>query len=533
MRSSLALAALSVIVASSFAVACAPSEEEDDNANDQTQNVTGGSNNVDSPTVYLFESADKAAPPKCAGALLSDKYAVTAKACAKQGMIIGRAADKDGRGQRAVVKSIKSPEGESDIAVVELDRNIGGVHAVITHAPLKEGYSVNGIADKDEGLPVIGTEKNGASSIEARMVSETDKYSAIVPKQGSEICAQDMGAPVCGSSSWKMFGYNVYGTCGLSGLVVGAPDAPAAPATTPAAPGATQNQPQQGAPANGCSANAWKVVQLGRHAAFLRELAPEAFKPVTIDKPILRNLPPYAPKDLWGFKTGGKVAQCKIETATLAAVAVGKESAKITAKVSFTDLQERATPYGRFGIALKSAPTQVRWLPAKALTAMTGRQAAYETQFEGVVSAEKDGEYIVLFRASASGGEDWTQCNLTGIDQNRTGEGGLGLKVGTGVSTDPAAPGSSTTPQGEAPASPGSANDDGFNDPSSSSSDDDSSGSGDPTGEQEDKLAPAKKKKKADSGCSAAPGSSNASTALPIVGVLLGLGAISRRRRKQ
>lgn len=531
MRSSLALLALSVL--SSFAVACAPSEEEgDDNANDQTQNVTGGSGNVDSPTIYLFESADKAAAPKCAGALLNDKYAVTAKACAKQGMIIGRAADKDGKGQRAVVKSIRSPEGESDIAVVELDRNIGGVHAVITHAPLKEGYSVNGVADKDEGLPVVGAEKNGASSIEAKMVSETDKYSAIVPNKGSEICTQDMGAPVCSSSSWKVFGFNVYGTCGLSGLVVGAPDAPAPQST---APGATQNQPQQGAPANGCSANPWKVVQLGRYASFLREIAPEAFKPVTIDKPIIKNFP-YAPKDLWGYKTGGKVAQCKIETATLAPIATGKESAKITAKVNFTDLQERATPYGRFGIALKSAPTQVRWLPAKAVTPMASRQAAYETQFEGVVSADKDGEYIVLFRASANGGEEWTQCNLTGIDQNRNGEGGLGLKVGTGVTppTDPSNPGgSNTTPQGEAPSSPSTGNDDSYNDPSSPSSDDESSGSGDPTGEQEEKLTPAKKKKKADSGCSAAPaGSSNMSSALPIMGVLLGLGAISRRRRK-
>ena len=62
------------------------------------------------------------------------------------------------------------------------------------------------------------------------MTSETEKHSTIFPAQGSQLCASDLGAPVCSSTATKIAGFNVRGTCGLSGLVIAAEGAPAAAA---------------------------------------------------------------------------------------------------------------------------------------------------------------------------------------------------------------------------------------------------------------------------------------------------------------
>ncbi|MBX3221787.1 MAG: hypothetical protein KF795_14820 [Labilithrix sp.] len=534
MRPVSSVLALSLLLAATGSlVACAP--EEDDNADEAQQDVTGGSGSIESPVVYLFDGAQlNTVPPKCAGALLGDKVAVTAKSCAKEGMILGRAADRDGKGARAKVVAVHVPaQADADIAIVEIDRAIGGTRAVITHAPLRDGYAINGIATTD-GAGFFDPGKGEASSIAGRLTSETEMHSTIFPAQGSEICAGDLGAPVCSSTATKLAGFNIRGTCGLSGLVIAA-EAPAAPAADaangPKAAGDNgRERPNQDGPAaaadtgNGCSAGAWKVAQLGRYADFIREHAPDAFKPIVIDKPILRNFP-YAPAGLWGYQSGGTVAACKIETAKLDPIATGGE-AKVTAKVAFKDMQARSAPFGRFGIALKSAPTKVRWLPARAATEATG--AAFEMSFEGSVSALADGDYIVAFRASANGGEAWTPCDLDGIDNGFDVAKTLELKVGN---AKPAETPGDAKPQDAPPpadsASPGSSSSDAdYSDPPADDVNDDASDYGD------DEPAVAKKKKKTSAnGCSASPSSTGASSGLPMLGILLGVAAFVRRRR--
>jgi MYXO-CTERM domain-containing protein len=539
MRSATVFTLSLLIAATCSLVACAPTE--DDGADEAQQDVTGGTSAIESPVVLLFD-ASNAVAPKCAGALLGDKVAVTAKACAKTGMILGRAADKDGKGARAKISAVHVPDDpKADIAVVELDRAIGGTHARITHAPLRDGYAVNSIASAD-GKGFFDPDKGEGSSITGRLTSETEMHSTLFPNQGSQICAGDIGAPVCSSTGTKIAGFNVFGTCGLSGIVVAA-EAVGTPAQNgPNAAGeGGRERPGQNAPApaagNGCSASAWKVAQLGRHADFLRKFAPDAFKPLVIDKPILRNFP-YAPAGLWGYKSAGTVATCKIETTKLDPVAAGAE-AKVTAKVSFTDMQTRSAPFGRFGIARKSAPTQMRWLPARATTEVTG--SAFETTFEGVVRAAADGDYVVAFRASATGGEGWTQCDIDGIENGFSVDKTLALTVGAGdkpVETPDDKP--EETPGGEqpgdakpqdapAPSDSATSGDSGsdYSDPAVDESDDSST---DPMGEDEP-VGVAKKRKTSSSGCSASPSGTRASTGLPLLGILLGVAAFVRRRR--
>src|SRR5262245_22292212 len=112
-----------LIAVCSFA-ACAP---EDEAADDQTQDVTGGSGDIESPVVFLFEaSADKTAAPACIGAMVGEKFAVTVKSCAKEGMSVGRAEDNDGKGTRALITKVHTPEQPgADIVVVEIDRSFG------------------------------------------------------------------------------------------------------------------------------------------------------------------------------------------------------------------------------------------------------------------------------------------------------------------------------------------------------------------------------------------------------------------------
>ncbi|MDF2692219.1 MAG: putative peptidoglycan bound protein [Labilithrix sp.] len=529
MRSVTLLSLLVAASASLSLVACAPAE--DDGADQAQQDVTGGSGAIESPVVYLYDAAQiNAVPPKCVGALLGDKVAVTAKTCAKTGMIIGRAADKDGKGARGKITAVHVPDGaDADIAIVEIDRVLGGTRAMITHAPLRDGYAVNAIASAD-GKGFFDPDKGEASSISGRLTSETEMHSTIFPKQGSQICAGDIGAPVCSSTGTKIAGFNIFGTCGLSGIVV-ASEAPAAPAGN--APNAAGETPA----ADGCSAGPWKVAQLGRHADFIRQFAPDAFKPLVIDKPVVRNFP-YAADGLWGYKTGGTVAACSIETTKLDPIATGGE-AKVTAKVSFKNLQERSAPFGRFGIATKNAPTKMRWLPARATTTTKG--ASFETTFEGVVSALADGEYVVAFRASANGGEAWTQCDLDGIDNGFNVDKTLSLKVGKvetpaeNPAEDPSETPSETEPENEPPpadtSTPSSTSDSDYSDPASDSSDDYSDDYSDDSSSEDEDVAVAKKKKTSASGCSASPSGTNASTGLPLLGILLGVAAFVRRRR--
>lgn len=435
---------LSLLLASSgLAVGCA-APAADDGAEGQTSNVTGGTGSVDSPVVFLFDTPARTSM-KCVGAMLSNTIAVTAKACAKKDLVAGRATDKDGKGKSAKVKAVILPDSaDADIALVELDKPLEGTNAVITHMPLRDGYSVNGAAAVD-GKGLLDPDKGEGSTVKGAMFEESATHGSILPTKGSEICGADIGAPVCSTSSFKIAGFNVAGTCGLSGLVVGPVEAAAAAPSAPAASGAASGE--QAPAASACSGKAWKVAQLGQYAEFLKKHAPKAFEPLRINKPILDKIP-YAPEGLWGYKTKGDVKACKIETATLAAAKPGESSAKVSAKVSFANMDKKAAAFGRFGIAPKSDPTKMRWLPAKAIGSTSG--VAFEAAFEGVVSADKAGDYVVSFRASANGGETWTQCDRDGIDNGFSVEkalalqisdtGGTGTGTGTGDAGDPYEP---------------------------------------------------------------------------------------------
>jgi hypothetical protein len=508
------LAALSFLIAAVGLTACtAPSE--DDGAEGQESNVTGGSSTVESPVLFLFDaSGARDGAPTCAGAMLDEKIAVTAKSCAKEGMLAGRAEDKDGRGTRAKVTRVVVPtEADADIAVIHLDKSLGSARALITHMPLRDNYSVNAFAATD-GKGFFSPEKNEASSIKGAILEESGKHGVLLPAKGSEICAGDIGAPVCSTGAMKILGWDIRGTCGLSGLVVGKA-ATAAPATQPAAqPGtqpATQAEAQPAAQTDPktCSSEGWKIVQLGRYADFLKQQAPKAFQPLVIDKPVIRNFP-YTPDGLWGFKTGGKVAKCTVETTQLAAIKAN-DTAKLAAKVSFDSLEKNAAPVGRVGIALKDKPTEVRWFAAKPLQAMSG--TAFESSYEGLVTAAADGDYLVSFRASANGGETWTDCDKS-----------LALKIGLETApgeTPPAQPGP-TAPQSDPPATSNSDYSDPPADTSSSSEEDEAAA---------EELAP--KKKKAESGgCAVSQSGTGAagSSMLHLAGVMLGLGLVMRRR---
>ena len=489
-------------------VACA-APQEGDNADDQTSDVTGGSDAVESSAVVLYDSMDRAATAKCMGALIGEKVAITAKSCAKKGMVLQRA-NKDS--DRVKIKAVRAPDGESDIAIVELDKAIEGTTAVITHMPLRAGYSVNGIAAaKSNGvLGFGGIDKGEPSAVTGSILDEAGKNASITPDWGTKICDGDLGAPVCSSTEMKIPYLNkrIMGTCGLSGIVIGRTDAAAAP---PAAMGdATPTAGQTGS----CSNKPWKVAQIGQHADFIKRYAPKAFEPMKIHRYRL------VPEGLWGYQTKGTVSRCNIETATLADVAPGAKSAKITAKVSFKDMDKRSAAWGRFGIAPKADATKMLWLPALKIGTAGGKQ--FDASFEGVVGAEKEGDYLVAFRASGNGGETWTQCDVDGGEFSA--EKAVPLKVGNG--TPPAQPGE-TSPQ-ETPAPPsGDTGDTGYSD--STSSEETSTPSEEaPPGEEETKKADSSDK----SGCSVSTNANGGLSALPVLGLLLGLAAVVRRRRR-
>lgn len=494
----LALVSVAVLLAS--VAACAPAEEEDTDG--AGQDLTGGSTTVESPIVFLFDGADTKLAPKCSGALISDTMAVTAKSCAKIGLTVGRAADDDGKGKRTTVKTLHLPaDASAEIAVVELAASIGGQPAVITHAPLRDGYAINSWSSKDQPgvLNALKADKGEASSIGGRLVSETTTAATIVPDKGTSICATDIGAPVCSSTSSKILGWELRGTCGLSGLVVAAPEGTSS--LTNAANG-------------GCSDGAWKVATLGQHADFLKKLAPKAFQPIVPDGFLTKHLPAYVADGLWGYKSAGDVKQCKITTTNLTSI-MANGVAKVSASVSFAGMQERATPYGRFGIAPKATPDQMTWFGAK--TTKTGKGAAFDATFEGTVGAAADGEYVVAFRASGSGGESWTLCDTSGVTTKLTADKTLPLLVGDAKSTTTLpTTGASTS------ATTGTTTSAEYSDPATDLPSSDT--------ESDPNALPVAKKQTA-AGCSAAAGN-GASSPLSLAGILLGLAAVVRRRKK-
>jgi len=474
-----------------------------DSAEDSGQAVVGGADDVESSTVFFFASQDAKAKPSCIGAMISSRMAVTLRACAKEGLVVGRAEDDQGKGRkRGTVKTVHLPEA-GEIAVAELDRDLEGGYALITNAPLREGYAVNGVASVDGGILYFGAEEGDGSIVEGRMVSETDTTSTLVPKGDALICATDLGAPVCSTTTGRSI--PIFGTkrqtCGLSGLIL-------APGTE--APAAKDNKPA------GCFGGPATVVTLGQHAAFLKRLAPQAFQPYVTKK--------WVPEGLWGHKSAGTIASCKLETETLPSVDA-KKDVRIKASARFAMMEENARAYGRIGLAPKSDPTKIVWLPMKA---SKDKGEAFDASFEGVVAPELPGEYIVAFRASANGGETWTVCDREGkaasLDPNKA------LTLVVNGATDPSAPPTTTLPSAPTTTPPVATNASSeFSDPpaapteTSDTPESANDGAAAPP-------APMKRKKKADDGgCSASPRSGSGSAGS--FGLLLALAAFVRRRR--
>lgn len=504
-------------------VGCSSAAEEDSEGS--SQGVTGGSGSTESALAFVFDDA-KAEAPKCSAAMLSDTIAVTAKDCAKVGQIVGRASEDDGKGARAKIKAVHVPDtDDAEIAVVELDKALEGLYALVTHMPLRDGYSVNAVSSKDAWF---GPDKNEAASITASIHGETEAHGILVPDTGSEICDGDIGALVCSSTS-TLFGLR--GTCGLSGIVVGRDEATPAKTASKTA---------------GCSTGGWKVAKLGQYADFLKKYAPKAFQPIA-------GWWDYTPEGLWGYQSSGSVKSCKIDTTTLASSLPNKASTALKATVTFTKMSKRAAAWGRFGIAPKSDPTNMRW-SAAALANKSGGSADFDAAFQGAVKAANIGEYIVTFRTTGNGGESWVTCDLDGIDNGYSADKTLSFSVeetsggGTTTPTDPGTPsntdagtpsntdaGSASTPDagssGGSTSTPstGEGEDDGetsYQD-SSSSEDDDADGEGYSEGE-EGTVNP---KKKGTSGCSMSH-TGGASSSAPMVGLLLGLAAFARSRRR-
>lgn len=510
--------ALAVVAAGFAGVACSAPAEEAEESNGA---MTGGSSGSESPAVFFFDTAAESASAKCGGALISNKYAVTAKSCAKVGQTVGRAEDKNGKGVRAKVKAVHVPdEADAEIAVVELDEPIKGLYALVTNMPLRPAYTVAGMATKSEEgfLGLGGVDKGTAASLKGNMTEENGTHGLLTPNKGTQICEGDIGAPVCSTSSTRILGRD-WSTCGLSGIVVGQA-------------GAKVDADGKATAGAECSEKQWKVAPLGRHAAFLKKYAPETFKPI-VPEGFLGEITPIVPDGLWGYKSKADVASCTVETKTLSAIKPELPSSLLKAKVKFANVELNATPFGRWGIAPKSDPKNVRWLPAR----MIGVKAAsFEGRFEGVVRSMEEGDYLVTFRVS-NGGEKWTDCAMSAP---------LELKVAKTASEQPSVPGgggptgdAGTTPETDAgtidtdagtTTEPQSDTSDSYSDPpaddSSSTSGDDSSedGSGDGT-------STTKKKKAADSGCSTSGGGFGSSTAVPALGALLGLAFLGRRRR--
>jgi MYXO-CTERM domain-containing protein len=494
--------------------ACTPAGD-DASAGDE-QDVVGGSGKIESGIVYMFSSDDENAMPACIGTLLGDKkVAITLKSCAKQGMIVGRADDKDGKGKRTKITSIIAPERkDAEIVLVLLEKDVGGRPAKITHAPLRDGYSVQGVAAmKDRGiLNILDPDKGEASSVDATMISETETHGSVVPKKGSKICASDLGAPVCSTLSKKvpipLTDIELTGTCGLAGLVVG-------PET-----GELSDDPAS------CSAEPWKVVELAPYIPFLKEHAPGAFTPVKIGFGPLKK--EFALDGLWGYKSAGDVTDCSVTTSEMAPAIAGAAT-KIEAKAALGNMQDKATLFGRVGIAPKSSPEKIRWLAAST----DAKKGAAEAMFAGDVAADAEGEYVVSFRASANGGETWTQCKS---------DKPLVLEITAPPPSSENKPTPETPKPDETPSTPKSSETTPTSDPAegpateTSDSSDSSGADDDSTSSEKDSEDPAPatgKKKKAGSseGC-AMTSHATPSGALPFLGLAVAIAAGLRRRRR-
>ena len=116
----------------------------------------------------------------------------------------------------------------------------------------------------------------------------------------------------------------------LSAIVVAPPESASvsfgSDAGTPLGQSAPPSQRE-----NRCSSGIWQAAPLGRYAAFIRRFAPQAFQPIKEDH-TFRSDSDFVPDGLWGWKSGGEVRTCRIDTRELRPT-TPTTSAMVVAKV--------------------------------------------------------------------------------------------------------------------------------------------------------------------------------------------------------
>lgn len=503
---------LTLLTLGLLAAACAP--EETDGGASQTANATGGTSQDEASFVYLFGPGSKD-EPVCTGALIADKAIVVARACATDHLEawLGKRGDGTFGWNKAKVTNIHVPDkGPADIAVLEIDKKLADVSNLVTRFELRDGYSIFARQSVKESF--FGTGVGATTEIKGALTTATETQAIILPGNGAKLCQHDLGSMVCSSTEkGDVLNLGPRERCGLSGIVVAAPD------------GAKLD-------ANGCSAEGWKVAPLGLYQEFLAPFAPKLFTPI-VDKGLF-STKTFVPEGLWGYDAAGDVASCSIETTKLDPTKKS-EMRTVRGKASFKGMAKHAEAVGQIGLARKSEPNTIWWKPmTRGSTAAT---ETFDDTFTQDIGAAVDGEYVVTLRVSANGGETWKRCDdeKTPLALQVGGEPGSPVVVAnpadsTPTTSAPTGAGTSEPPPVVSPAPPESKT---KTAPSSDSPDDQGESNTAPTHASTgtDTIAPAAKPK-TDSGCSAAPRSQTSSQA-PFGALLLGLGVLMKRRSRR
>jgi MYXO-CTERM domain-containing protein len=504
---------LSLTVTASLAAACLAPEDEE--ADESGEAVTGGKSSDDTPLVYLTSRAE---PFKvsCVGTMLNDRIAVTTRGCANKDFLVKRA-DKDKRTTSAIrqVHVPPAPQGATDveIALVELETPLRGDTARLSGMDLSDDYKIVAANTFSAGL-------GDASIIKGTVQGQTATHGMIVPERGKQICDSDVGAAVFRKAPGK-FLFIEHGHWELAGLLVGRDGASVTTSlsTSTADAGTYDAGAYDGGAANGsvatanspvtpgqqgCSGGAWRVAPLAIHAAFLKQLAPEAFpepKPSGSGSGGFPGFPFPFPGGGGNGPGMGNLRSCTLVTTALPPTRTGVRSQTIQARASFVNVPN-GQAQGQFGIAPRNSPQSMTWTPAVAIDPTTSQN--FDARYEGGVDAPlTEGEYIVAFRASANGGVTWTECDTDGSENGYLPTKAILMQV---------------TPSAAATTNP-------YSPPDYTRNDTSDNNNNTPT----TPVTP-KKKKTSDSGC-AVTSTPGAPSSLPLIGAMLGLAAIFRRRR--
>lgn len=528
-RSAIAL----LLLSSSVVVACSAAESSDGDS--QAESATGGSVQDEASFLHVFSPTQD--QPICAGAIIADKAIVVPRSCVRDDLQVGLASrgDHPFGFNKAKVTKVHIPErGPADIAVLEIEKKLASSANLVTRAPLRDGYTIFARQSVDDGI--FGNPVGYTTQMPGALLTATETQATLLPAQGTKLCMRDLGAMVCSSAeSTGLLGLGPKDRCGLAGIVVAAPEG-----------GVLDG--------NECSGEGWKIAPLGLYADFLKQFAPKLFDKI-VDSSIF-GTSTFVPDGLWGYDSAGNVKSCELSTTKLDPA---KKNVKQTVrgKASFEGMGGHAEPVAHFGIAKKSAPNVITWIPSQ--RGSLAKTVAFDDTFTTDIGAALDGDYIVTLRISANGGESWKRCDDAtkplglAVGDSATAPANPPPTVAADAGSPPpppathdagAPPPSSGSDAGTAPPKPNGAGDDDDDDtaapvpapsdppkapkkPKTSAPSSDGDENNASPGSQ-DKVVPATTAT-ADSGCSTSPGAPSGN--LPVIGLLFGLVALVRRRR--